>query len=56
MSLEDVEYRSVIRFLFMNDKSRDEVIVELQSVYTDESSSRAIIYRTFTCSPTLRRP
>jgi len=31
----------------MKGKSRDEVIVELKSVYADESSSRATIYRWF---------
>ena len=38
---------SVIRFLFMEGKSRDEVIVELKSVYADKSISRARIYRWF---------
>ena len=47
MSLEDVQYKGVTRFLFMKDKSRDAVIVELKSVYADESPSRATIYRWF---------
>ena len=29
MSLEDVQYRSVIRLLFMKTKSRDKAIVEI---------------------------
>jgi len=40
MNLEDVHYRSVIRLLFMKGKSRDEVTVELKSLYADESPSR----------------
>ena len=33
MSLEYMQYKSVMRFFSMKDKSRDEVIVELKSVY-----------------------
>lgn len=47
MSLESVQYRSVIRFLFLKGKSREEIIAELSAVYGDECPSKATIYRWF---------
>ena len=47
MSLENVQYRSVIRFLLMKGKSREEIFVELSSVYGEESSSISTVKRWF---------
>lgn len=47
MSLESVQYRSVIRFLFLKGKSREEIRVELNAVYGEESPSEATIKRWF---------
>jgi hypothetical protein len=44
MSLESVQYRSVIRFLFLKGKSQEEVLTELSAVYGGESPSKATIY------------
>ena len=45
MVLEDIQYRSVIRFLFMKGKSREQVQVELNGVYGVECPSKATMYR-----------
>lgn len=45
MSLESVQYRSVIRFLFMKRKTREEILEELNAVYGNESPSFATIKR-----------
>mgnify|MGYP003461250231 FL=1 len=47
MSLENVQYRSVIRFLLMKGKSREEIFVELSSVYGEESPSISTVKRWF---------
>lgn len=47
MSLESVQYRSVIRFLYLKGKSRDEIQVELNAVYGEQSPSLATIKRWF---------
>jgi len=39
MSLESVQYRSIIRFLYLKGKSRDEIQVELNDVYGERSKS-----------------
>ena len=46
MSLESVQYRSVIRFLYLKGKSREEIQVEL-NVYGEQSPSLATIKRWF---------
>ena len=45
MSLESVQYRSVIRFLFLKGKSREEIQIELSAIYGDECPSWATIKR-----------
>lgn len=45
MSLEKVQYRSVIRFLFMKGKTREEIRLDLNAVYGDQCPSDATIYR-----------
>ena len=47
MALESVQYRSVIHFLFLKGKNREEVLSELSAVYHHECPSRATIYRWF---------
>jgi len=47
MSLESVQYRSVIRFLYLKGKSREEIQVELNDVYGEQSPSLATIKRWF---------
>jgi len=43
MSLESVQYRSVIRFLYLKSKGRDEIQVELNDVYDERSPSLSTI-------------
>ena len=45
--LESVQYRSIIRFLYLNGKSRDEILVELNDVYGEQSPSLPTIKRWF---------
>lgn len=45
MPLENVQYRSVIRFLFMKGKRREEVIADLNEVYGDDCPSTRTIFR-----------
>jgi histone-lysine N-methyltransferase SETMAR len=45
MSLESVQYRSVIRFLFLKGKNREEIRSDLSTVYGDQCPSQATIYR-----------
>jgi hypothetical protein len=40
MSLEAVQYRSVIRFLVLKGMDREEVISELRGVYQEECPSK----------------
>lgn len=47
MPLETIQYRSVIRFLFLKGKNREEVLSELKAVYQQECPSTATIYRWF---------
>ena len=45
MSLENVQYRSVIRFLYLKKKSREEIQKELEDVYGEQSPSWATTKR-----------
>ena len=47
MSLESVQYRSIIRFLYLNGKSRDDIQVEFNDVYGEQSPSLPTIKRWF---------
>lgn len=39
--MEKEQFRSVIRFLFLDGKKREEIKVKMDSVYRDSSSSKA---------------
>ncbi|MEZ0498457.1 transposase [Sphingomonas sp. IW22] len=45
MSLENVQYRSVIRFLYLKKKSREEIQKELDDIYGEQSPSWATTKR-----------
>jgi len=47
ISLESVQYRSIIRFLYLKGKSRDEIQVELNDVYSEQSPLLPTIKRWF---------
>ena len=47
MSLENVQYRSVIRFLLLEGNSREEIRVKLSAVYGEQCPSMATIKRWF---------
>ena len=47
MSLENVQYRSVIRFLFMRGKTLQEIVAELNAGYGLESPSLSTVKRWF---------
>jgi len=42
-----VQYRSIVRFLYLKGKSRDEIQVELNHVYSEQSPSLQTIKRGF---------
>ena len=44
---EYVQYRSIIPFLFVNGKSREEVYIEMSSVYSNEYSLTTKMYMWF---------
>jgi len=47
MSLESVQYRSIVRFSYLKGKSRDEIQVEFNDVYGEQSQSLPKIKRWF---------
>ena len=44
ISVTAVEYRSVIRFLFLRGKNADQIMQELQLAYGDSAPSRTTTY------------
>ena len=47
MSLESVQYRSIIRFLYLKGKSRDEIQMEFNDFYGEQSPTLPTIKRWF---------
>lgn len=47
MTIISIEYRSVIKFLVLQKKTREEIIYELQQVYGEECPSKSTIYRCY---------